>query len=84
MGLLRLLILAGAAVSAAAFALRKAGRAQAPSEGGAPESESAPSDPLDAVKRRAEEALAAAREARAEKEAELQRQFEEAKRGARR
>jgi len=89
MGLRRGLFL-GILAGAAAAAVMKARRAEAPTgpaltePGPEPEAAGAASDlknTLDRIKRQAEQALDAAHAAREEKEAELQRQFDEAKRG---
>jgi hypothetical protein len=81
MGLVRILFI-GIAAGAAYFALRKAQPAEAPEGEAQAPHETGPQDPISALKHRADEALAAGREAKADKEAELQRQFEDAKRGA--
>jgi hypothetical protein len=83
MGLLKIVFIAIAA-GGAILALRKAQPAEAPDGAEGPSAEGAAQDPIAALRQRTDEALAAAREAKAEKEAELQRQFEEAKRAAKR
>jgi hypothetical protein len=81
MGLLKIVFIAIAA-GGAVLALRKAHPAEAPEGAEGASAGGTAQDPVAALRQRTDEALAAAREAKAEKEAELQRQFEEAKRAA--